>query len=95
MSGYKKMVWTSNKAALGSLLPTLYTDLSDEISCILSQNHNIYGEEWCLSAMAKMSIEVKKCVGNAFSRDAHHGGTSGDTDLADIKEAQSLRKKRL
>ena len=54
---------------MGSLLPTLCTDLGDGISCILSLNHNIHGEKWCLSAMAKMSVEVKKCVGNAFSRD--------------------------
>ena len=54
---------------MGSLLPTLCTNLGDEISCILSLNHNIHGKEWCLSAMTKMSVEVKKCVGNAFSRD--------------------------
>ena len=26
----------------------------------LSLNHNIHGERWCLSAMNKMSFEVKK-----------------------------------
>ena len=47
----------------------LCTNLGDGISCILSLNHDINGEKWCLSAMGKMSFEVKKCVGNAFSRD--------------------------
>ena len=54
--------------------------------------------------MDKMSFEAKKCVGNAFSRDletqmlkifsftANQEGTSGDTDLANSKETQSLRK---
>ena len=45
------------------------TDLGDGILCILSLNQNIHVEKWCLPAMNKMSFEVKKCVGNAFSRD--------------------------
>ena len=61
----KKMVWTTNKAALGGG----GTDLGDGILCILSLNQNIHVEKWCLPAMNKMSFEVKKCVGNAFSRD--------------------------
>ena len=63
------MVWTTNKAALWVFYRLLCTDLGDENLCILSLNHNIHGENWCLSAMDKMSFEVKKCVGNAFSRD--------------------------
>ena len=47
----------------------LCTDLVDGISCILSLSHNIHGVKWCLSAMDKMSFEVKICFGNAFSRD--------------------------
>ena len=54
---------------MGVCYQLLCTDLGDGISCILSLNHNIHGEKWCLSAMEKMSFEVKKCVGNAFSRD--------------------------
>ena len=104
MSGYNKMVWTTNKAALGICYRLLCTNLGDGILFVLSLNHNIHGEKWCWSAMDKMSFEVKKCVGNAFSRDletqmlkifsftANQEGTSGDTDLANSKETQSLRK---
>ena len=98
----KKLVWTTNNTALGGY-GLLCTDLGDGISCILSPNHNIDREKWCLSAVDKISFEVKKCVENAFSRHletqikissfaAHHGGISGDTDLANSKETQSLRK---
>ena len=47
----------------------LCTNLGDVISCTLSLNHNIHGEKRYLSGMDNMSCEVKKCVGNAFSRD--------------------------
>ena len=73
-----------------SLLPILCTDLGDGISCILSLNHNIHREKWCLSAMDKISFEVKKYVGNAFSRDLETQILK--FDLANSKETQSLRK---
>ena len=69
MSGYNEMVWTTDKAALGVCYRLLCTNLGDGILFILSLNHNIHEEKWYLSAMEKMSFEVKKCVGNAFSRD--------------------------
>ena len=70
MSSYKKkMVWTTNKVALEVCYRLLCTDLGVGILCILSLNHNTHRKKWCLSAMGKMSFEVKKCVGNAFSRD--------------------------
>ena len=65
----KQMVWTTKKAALGVYYWLLCTDLGDGILFILSLNQNMHGEKWYLSAMDKMSFEVKKCVGNAFSRD--------------------------
>ena len=66
----KKIVGTTNKAALEVCYWLLYTVLGDGIVCILSLNHNIHGGKWCLSAMHKMSFEVKKWVRNAFfSRD--------------------------
>ena len=43
--------------------------LNEAWPCILSLDHNIHGKKWFLSAMDKMFFEVKKCVGNVFSRD--------------------------
>ena len=100
----KKWYEPQRRQPWGVCYQLLCTDLGDEMSCILLLNHSIHGEEWCLSAMNKMSVEVKKCVGNAFFRDleiqilksppftAHLGGTSGDTDLANSKETRCLRK---
>ena len=80
----------------------LCTDLGDGISCILSLNHNIHGKKRFLLAIGKMSFEAKKCWKCIFQGSgdpnvkispftAHHGGTSGATDLANIKETQSLK----
>ena len=54
---------------MGVYYRLLCTDLGDGILCILSLNQNMHGEKWYLSAMDKMSFEVKKYVGNVFSRD--------------------------
>ena len=65
----KKRIWSTSKTSLGVSYWVLCTNLGDGVLCTLSLNHNIHREKWCLSAMDKMSFEVKKCVGNAFSRD--------------------------
>ena len=70
MSGYKKkMVRATNKVALGVCYQLLRINVGDGILCVLSLNHNIHREKWCLPTKDKTSFEVKKCIGNAFSRD--------------------------
>ena len=54
---------------MGVYYRLLCTNNGDGVLCILSLNQNMHGEKWHLSAMVKMSFEVEKCVGNAFSRD--------------------------
>ena len=107
MSGYKKNSMNYKQGSLVVCYWLLCIDLGDGISCILSFNHNIQRGKWCLSAMDKMSFEVRKCVGNAFSKDLEtqmltfppsvpimgaSQQTVKNTDLADSKETQSLRK---
>ena len=65
----KKWYGPQTRQPWGVCYGLLCADLGDGISGIISLNHNIHGEKWCVSVMDKMSFEVKKCVGNAFSRD--------------------------
>ena len=88
----------------GKFVTNFYTSIWVMGFCVfLSLNHNIQRKEWCLSAMDKMPFEVKKYWKCNFQRfedpnvkvspfTAHHGGTSGDTGLANSKGIQSLRK---
>ena len=70
MSGYKKNWYEpQTRQSWGVCYRLLCTDLGDGILWILSLNQNIHGEKWFLSVKDKMSFEVKKCVGNAFSWD--------------------------
>ena len=104
MSGYKKKWYEpQTRQPRQVCYKLLYIDLGDGILCFSSLNHNIQRKEWCLSAMDKMPFEVKKYWKCNFQRfedpnvkvspfTAHHGGTSGDTGLANSKGIQSLRK---
>ena len=65
----KKWYEPQTRQPWGVCYRLLCTDMGDRILCILSLNHNIHVEKWRLPAMDKMSFEVEKCVGNAFSRD--------------------------
>ena len=103
MSGSKKNWYEPQTGKpCGVCYQVLCTDLGDGISCILSLNHNIHGEKWYLSAIDKMSFEARKCWKCIFQGSgdpnvkicpftSHHGGTSGATDLANVKETQSLK----
>ena len=69
----KKLVWPTNKAALGVCYQLLCTNLGDGILCALSPNHNIHRENgvyqgWTICALKS---KFQKCI---FQR-------SGDPNL--------------
>ena len=72
MSGYKKkkMIWTTNKAALGGLLPTFMHRIGWWDFGILSLNQDILWSQFQGYGDPNVKIPL-------FT--AHHGGTSGDT----------------
>ena len=94
----KQMVWTTKKAVLGVYYWLLCTDLGDGILFILSLNQNMHGEKWHGQDVLWSRKVCWKCLfqgsGDPIVKvspfTANHGGTLGDTDLANSKKTQSF-----
>ena len=100
----KKLVWTTNKAVLGGLLPTFMHRFGwwnfvhfitkpwytwRKMVFISHGQDVLWSQEVCWKCIFQGSGDPNIKV-SSFT--AHHGGASGDTDLANSKETQSLRK---